>query len=96
MWLVLKFELKKGDFHNFFEKNPFFFEKVPFLYLTYIFGNKEFFLEKFIIKMSSEKFSTNPENFKEFGRGRRMDLATSGGMTLILPLKFLFSSYALI
>ena len=31
--------------------------------------------------MISAKFSTNPENFNEFGRGRRMDLATSGGMT---------------
>ena len=31
--------------------------------------------------MISEKFSTNPESFNKFGRGRRIDLANSGGMT---------------
>ncbi len=31
--------------------------------------------------MLSEKFSTNPESFKGFGRGRRVDLATSHGYT---------------
>ena len=31
--------------------------------------------------MISKKFSTNPESFNEFGRGRRIDLAISGGMT---------------
>ncbi|CAF3896749.1 unnamed protein product, partial [Rotaria sp. Silwood1] len=31
--------------------------------------------------MISKKFSTNPESFNEFGRGRRIDLARSGGMT---------------
>ena len=34
--------------------------------------------------MISEKFSTNPESFNKFGRGRRIDLANSGGMTLML------------
>jgi hypothetical protein len=38
-------------------------------------------LKKKITKMLSEKFSTNPESFKGFGRGRRVDLATSHGYT---------------
>ena len=33
--------------------------------------------------MISEKFSTNPESFNGFGRGRRIDLAISGGMTQV-------------
>ena len=33
--------------------------------------------------MISEKISTNPESFKKFGRGRRIDLANSDGMTLL-------------
>jgi hypothetical protein len=36
-----------------------------------------------ITKMISEKFSTNPESFIKFGRGRRIDLATSHGNTHI-------------
>ena len=32
--------------------------------------------------MISEKFSTDPESFNKFGRGRRIDLANSGGMAL--------------
>ncbi len=31
--------------------------------------------------MLSENFSTNPESFIKFGRGRRVDLATSHGYT---------------
>jgi hypothetical protein len=34
--------------------------------------------------MISEKFSTNPESFIKFGRGHRIDLATSHGNTHIL------------
>jgi hypothetical protein len=33
--------------------------------------------------MLSTKFSTNPESFIKFGRGRRIDLATSHGYTHI-------------
>ena len=36
-----------------------------------------YFKKKFITKMISEKFSTNPESFNKFGRGHR----NSGGMT---------------
>ena len=39
---------------------------------------------KFIIKMISEKISTNSESFNGFGRGRRIDLATFHGYTQIL------------
>jgi hypothetical protein len=34
--------------------------------------------------MISENFSTNPESFIKFGRGRRIDLATSHGYTHII------------
>ena len=34
--------------------------------------------------MTSEKFSTNPESFNKFGRGRQIDLVNSDGMTHIL------------
>ncbi len=38
--------------------------------------------------MISENFSTNPESFIKFGRGRRIDLATSHGYTHIRDEKF--------
>ena len=56
--------------------------KVHFLYFAYIFAKKRFILKKFITKIISENFSTNPESFNKFGRGRRIDLANSDGMTL--------------
>ncbi len=34
-----------------------------------------------ITKMISEKFSTNPESFIKFGRGRRIDLINPHGYT---------------
>ncbi len=37
--------------------------------------------------MLSEKFSTNPEGFIKFGRGRRVDLATSHGYTHIRSME---------
>jgi predicted DNA-binding ArsR family transcriptional regulator len=40
--------------------------------LTSIFVKIESNLKKKITKMLSEKFSTNPESFKGFGRGRRI------------------------
>ena len=49
--------------------------------MAFIFTKTEFILKKIIIKMISEKFSTNTESFNEFKRGRRIDLVTSGGMT---------------
>ena len=51
--------------------------------MTSIFVKIESNLKKKITKMLSEKFSTNPESFKGFGRGRRVDLATSHGYTHI-------------
>ena len=36
--------------------------------------------------MISVKSSTNPESFIRFGRGRRIDLATSHGNTLIMNM----------
>ena len=62
--------------------------EVYFLYFANIFAKKRFILKKFITKMISEKFSTNSESFKKFGRGRWIDLANSGGMTLLCFNKF--------
>jgi hypothetical protein len=41
--------------------------------------------------MISEKFSTNPESFIKFERGRRIDLAASHGYPYILSLLAHFS-----
>jgi hypothetical protein len=45
----------------------------------------------FIIKMINEDSSTNPESFNGFGRGRRMDLATSHGNTFILSFRVYYT-----
>ena len=58
--------------------------KVHFSYFTYIFAKTEFILKNVMIKTISEKFSTNPESFNGFERGRRNDPVISGGMTLHL------------
>jgi hypothetical protein len=44
---------------------------------------KESKLKNLTTKMLSAKFSTNPESFKAFGRGHRIDLAISYGYTHI-------------
>ena len=80
-----KIRAKKLGLFSIFRKQFIFFLfkklKVHFLYFAYIFAKKRFILKNFITKMISEKFSTNPESFNKFGRGRRIDLANSGGMT---------------
>ena len=43
--------------------------------------------------MISEKFSTNPESFNKFGRGRGIDLVNSGGMAHKLDSQAILSSY---
>ena len=58
-------------------------------YLTFIFKKTEFILKKKIIKMISEKFSTNTESFNEFRHGRQIHLVTSDGMTLHRALFFI-------
>ena len=85
MGLVLKFEKKKiRTFLDISETVHFFFvqktESAFFVFCLYL-CEKRFILKNFITKMISEKFSTNPESFNKFGRGRRIDLADSGGMT---------------
>ena len=44
--------------------------------------------------MISERFSTNPAGFNKFGRGRRIDLANSDGMTQNLSLYFMNLTYS--
>ena len=63
--------------HYFFVEKT---ESAFFVFCLYL-CEKRFILKKLISKMISEKFSTNPENFNKFGRGRRIDLANSDGMT---------------
>ena len=76
MWLVLKFEQKTGTFLYISQTMHFFLvektESAFFVFYLYLCENKVYF-KKFIIKMISKKFSTNPEIFNKFGRGRRID-----------------------
>ena len=71
-----KIRAKRVGLSSIFRKQFIFFLlkklKVHFLYFAYIFAKKRFILKKFITKMISEKFSTNPESFNKFGRGRRI------------------------
>ena len=67
---------KSGTFIAISIKMHFLFWKkttVHFSYFIYIFAKTEFILKNLVIKMISEKFSTNPESFNEFERGRRID-----------------------
>jgi hypothetical protein len=61
----------------------FFYAKKPKNYSTCIFMKTGPKSGKFITKMISAESSTNPKSFIGFGRGRRMDLATSHGYTHI-------------
>ena len=60
-----------------------------FLYFNHIFAKTNLKKKRSTTKIISEKFSTNPESFNGFGRGRRIDLAISDGMahysTLVRP-----------
>ena len=71
-----KIRAKKVELSSIFRKQFIVFLlkklKVHFLYFAYIFAKKRFILKNFITKMISEKFSTNPESFNKFGRGRRI------------------------
>ena len=83
MGLVLKSKQKSRTFLDISKKVHFFVEKTEsafFVFYLYL-CEKRFILKYFITKMISKKFSTNPESFNKFGRGRRMDLARSDGMT---------------
>jgi hypothetical protein len=83
--LVLKFERLMMYYHRLFEKNAFYSlqknAKKSKKYLTYISTKMGLISKNFFTKMISTKSSTNPESFIKFGRGRRVDLATSHGYT---------------
>jgi hypothetical protein len=78
------------NYHRLFEKNVFYFlqkvqksaekSKKYFSYISIKIGSIS---KTFFTKMISVKSSTNPESFIKFGRGRRVDLATSHGYTHI-------------
>ena len=81
------FEIRKNncrDFSIFLRKSYQNFSKLKrrrqqnFAFISMKIGIK---LKTFFTKMLSERRSTNPESFSKFGRGRRMNLATSYGHT---------------
>ncbi len=81
------------NYHRLFEKNVFYFlQKVQKKckkskkYFTHISIKIDSISKTFITKMISVKSSTKPESFIKFGRGRRVDLATSHGYTHISRL----------
>ncbi len=66
---------------EFSKKMLFTFAKTSEKYVTYISIKIGSISERFITKMISTKNSTNPERFKGFGVGRRIDLEISHGYT---------------
>jgi hypothetical protein len=88
------------NYHRLFEKNVFYFlQKVQKKckkskkYFTCISIKIGSISETFFTKMISTKSSTNRESFIKFGRGRRIDLATSHGYTHMFSLCHPISVY---